>query len=128
MKFIGHPNRSITESPFEVLVVPMNHKDEIAREQRQYDRIIDMEAENIEPYSCGLNVDGKRHHSITDCQNQLLDEDYQPYCLVDNLARRSQIIRDLEWMPVQLEYCWQTGIGSEAWGFLDRNGFVLWYK
>ena len=117
-----------SQPPFEVFAMLVDHSGEIVRNQRQLDRIVDELADEVGNYACGVDVNGERHESLQDCEYQRLDSDLEPYCLIENIARRSQQIQDLEWMPTRIEHCWQTGIGSDGWEFLGRNGFVLRYK
>ena len=104
MKFTHTPNNS--EPPFEVFAMPVDHSDEITRDQLRLDRVCRELADEIEIFSCGVDINGNRHESLRDCKNQLLDEDFQPYCAIQDMANRRQQIQDLLWMPVRIEHSW----------------------
>ena len=119
-----------SQPPFEVIVRAVDHQAEVEEEERRLGQMIDNLDGPIERFSCGVDVDGNRDDDLTKCENIRYDEDddFEPYCLIKYVAKRRQHIEDLKWVPNRIEYCWQTGIGSEGWGFFDRNGFVRWYE
>ncbi|KAM7186579.1 hypothetical protein V8F33_011719 [Rhypophila sp. PSN 637] len=106
-----------------VATTDFTYSDKIAK----YDRIMSRMAdeEDTDPYSCGLDVNGKSHEDLSSCGNTGYDQfDEQTYCTVDRYRRLAYLRDEYKWMHSLLECYWQHGVDGKGLAFLDKMCFI----
>lgn len=85
-------------------------------------RAIDIEADGIEPWECGIGVNGESHDEDcgVDCPNAAYNNLNGPYCKANQVRRLSQQRLDYEWLPSILKFYWQNGVDRDGLAFLRR--------
>lgn len=91
-------------------------------------RAIDLEAHDLEPCECGIDINGKSHEDCFDCPNIKYDDLNGLYCKAEQARKfRRQRLKYI-WLPSMLKYYWQNGVDKEGLAFLSRVGFVYSYE
>jgi hypothetical protein len=113
----GHPD-------IRVSVLNTDYADQIS----WLDQVIDLEAHDLEPFECGIDINGKTHDDCFDCPNSTYNELNGLYCKVEEARRLRQQQSNYRWLPSMLKYYWQNGVDEDGLAFLRRVGFVHSYK
>lgn len=83
---------------------------------------------NLEPWSCGVDIKGKRHEDGIECPNGITDEMGDYICKVKERQKLAYRLHELRWTPTLLDFYWQRGIRKEDMAFLEAAGLVWSYR
>jgi hypothetical protein len=88
-----------------------------------------IDPEKLEPYECGMDIDGNLHDEREECRNMDYDayigEEFCKVHRLENLRRRRE---ELQLLPSLLAYYWQHGLETKGFAFLRRMGYVYSYE
>ncbi|KAJ5377964.1 uncharacterized protein N7496_005373 [Penicillium cataractarum] len=108
-----------------VYVKDFDYKSRIAEIESAVNHLPSIE----DPWECGVDIMGKGHTPVDICPNTAYDSiDGEPYCVAQELRKRTLQREMLEWLPAMIEFYWQNGIESDQVEFLENGNFVRQYE